>query len=84
MMPAKSHNGYYREDSLPSPLPVVMVLTKGVLVLVGLVLGLHYGDSHTLESQLSGRIPRGQNVSQYAMSDTKKGGVPILAPKGPR
>jgi hypothetical protein len=35
MGPTESHYGYYREGSLPSPLPVVMMMAKGVPVLVG-------------------------------------------------
>jgi hypothetical protein len=31
---------------------------EGVLVLVGLMLGLHLGDFHTLGSWLSGQIPK--------------------------
>jgi hypothetical protein len=57
--PAKSHNGYYREDSLPSPHSIIKGMVKGVPVLVGLVLGLHHGDFHTLGSQLSGQSPKG-------------------------
>jgi hypothetical protein len=38
---------------------MVMMMVKGVLVLVGLVLGLHHMDSLTLGSQLSGQISKG-------------------------
>jgi hypothetical protein len=55
----ESHSKYDREDSLPSLLPMVMLMAKGVPMLVELVLELHHGDSHTLGSQLSGRIPKG-------------------------
>jgi hypothetical protein len=44
------HGRYYRKDSLPSPLLVAMVMVKGVPMLVGLVLGLHHGDSYILGS----------------------------------
>jgi hypothetical protein len=46
------------KGSLPSPLQVVMVMAKGVPILVGLVLGLHHKDLHTLESRLSGQSPK--------------------------
>jgi hypothetical protein len=57
----ESHNGYYKEGGLPSPLPVVMVVAKGVLVIVELVLGLHHRDSYLLGSQLDGQISKGLN-----------------------
>jgi hypothetical protein len=57
--PAKSLSGYYREGSLLSLLLVVMVMAKEILVLVGLVLGLHHGDFDTLGSRLNGQILKG-------------------------
>jgi hypothetical protein len=57
--PTKSHSGYYMEGGLPSLFLVVMVVTKGVPMLVGLVLGLHHGNFHILGSCLVGRTPKG-------------------------
>jgi maltodextrin utilization protein YvdJ len=37
---------------------MVIVVTKGVPVLVGLILGLHHGDSHILGSQLNGQTTK--------------------------
>ena len=47
--------GIIREGNLL----VVMVVVKRILLLVELVLRLHYGDFHTLGSQLSGWISKG-------------------------
>jgi hypothetical protein len=52
-----SHNKYYREVSLPSLLLVVKLMTKGVPVLVELVLGLHHGDSYIKKNLLYDFIP---------------------------
>jgi hypothetical protein len=57
--PSISYIVCYRKGDLPSPLLVVMVVIKGVLMLVWLVLGLYHGDSHSLRSQLGGWTPKG-------------------------
>jgi hypothetical protein len=55
-----------------------MVMTKKVPVLMGLVLGLHHGDSTPLGANWVARLPRGWNMSQYAMNDTKKEWCPYF------
>jgi hypothetical protein len=51
-------SGYYREGGVPSPLLVVMLVTKKIPVLVELVFGLHHGDSRIFGSRLGTGLPR--------------------------
>jgi hypothetical protein len=57
--PATFRSRYYRVVGLPFPLPMVTVVTRGILMLVGIMLGLQNGGSHNLDSHLVDRTPKG-------------------------
>jgi hypothetical protein len=59
------------------------VVTKGVARLVWLMLELHHGDSHTLESRLDGQTSKEAKMCpnvQWVLLNG--GGVPTSAPEG--